>query len=310
MTISTEFPLTDEEVIRSFPRYQGAASPDHVIDFLGTKTRIAYISMLAGGGSSIEDYPIPTNFHATALEWAGVLRAVLTAGPKIVACELGAGWAPWLVTVARAAQLRGVAEVHLVGVEASEEHCDYMRSHFADNGLDVRQHTLLQGIVAQRDGVAEFPTLLDPAHDWGAAAVNLHKSPAERLARRVLRPVRAAAHYVRHGKTGASPVERITSYSIPTLLKPFERVDLVHIDIQGHEYEVLRCSRQALKRKVRRLVIGTHSRLIEEKLLAELAGQGWILEADESCRYRQEQHEMFLSRDGCQVWHNPALDSC
>lgn len=300
-------PLTDQEVIRAFPRYLGEGSAEHITDFLGVKTRTAFIAGLAHRRNSVEDYPIPANFHATELEWAGVLRAVLAAEKEIVACELGAGWGPWLVTVACAAKLRGIEKISLVGVEASQQHCAYMNAHFADNGVDPRAHQLLHGIVAPRDGVAEFPVLENPAQDWGEAAVNLDKSEAERVIRRILRPVRAAARHLRRRQMRSTAFERLRSYSVATLLKSFGRVDLVHVDIQGDEYEVLRSSRHVIEGKVRRLVIGTHSRQIEEKLFSELAKRNWVLEAEESCRFRQERTQMLLYRDGCQVWRNAAL---
>src|SRR3954447_10429695 len=132
----------DEAVLRSFPRYEGPAEPGFVIDFLGTRTRTAYISTLPPEGH-VEGYPLPGNFHATGLEWAGVLRAVLDAGPEVVAVELGAGWGPWLVAVAAAARVRGIRAVRLVGVEGSRHHVEYLRTHFADNGLDPAAHTIL-----------------------------------------------------------------------------------------------------------------------------------------------------------------------
>lgn len=48
--------MTDEEIIRSFPRYQGAGTPGFIADFLGTKTRTAYISGFPPAGG-VEDNP-------------------------------------------------------------------------------------------------------------------------------------------------------------------------------------------------------------------------------------------------------------
>src|SRR6266571_1561157 len=91
--------MSDAEVIKSFPRIEGTGIPGYVIDFLGVKTRTSYISELPQEGGVVEDYPIPASFHATAIEWAGCLRAVLEADKELVGVELGAGWAPWLVTL-------------------------------------------------------------------------------------------------------------------------------------------------------------------------------------------------------------------
>jgi hypothetical protein len=121
-----------------------------------------------------------------------------------------------------------------------------------------------------------------------------------RLANAVLKPF--------HPDEGLpARTERLRCYSIGTLLRPFEFVDLVHIDIQGHEYVVLAAARDVLKKKVKRIVVGTHGREIEERLFEEMSTAGWLLEAEESCLYRQLSGRMSLWRDGCQVWRNPDL---
>jgi FkbM family methyltransferase len=303
--------MTDEEIIRSFPRYEGAGIPGFVVDFLGIKTRTAYIADLPQQGGVVEGYPIPGNFHASATEWAGALRATLDATEELVAIELGAGWAPWLVAMARAARLKGTNKVRLVGVEGSKQHHAFMLSHFADNGLDPQSHTLLHGVVGTADGVAEFPLLPDPSTNWGHRAVftNANGSPIRRLVRKVYRALKAAARPLLRGSARPRPrTERVPCYSLATLLRPFPRVDLLHVDIQGDEYAVLSGARRLLQEKVKRIVVGTHSRAIEQGLLDELAPHSWVLEAEESCKYRQDGPRMVLVMDGCQVWRNASAE--
>src|SRR5947199_226584 len=122
--------MTDEEVIGSFPLQERQSVPGFIVDFLGAKTRVSYFSHLSHYDGLVEGYPLTLNFHGSALEWAGVLRAVLDAETEMIAVELGAGWAPWLVTLARAAKIRGISKVQLVGVEGSKGHYEYMQTHF------------------------------------------------------------------------------------------------------------------------------------------------------------------------------------
>src|SRR5260370_733729 len=210
MSTETTTHLSDEEVIKSFPCHEGAGLSGYFIDFLGVKTRTGYISELPKEGGRVEGYPIPSSFHATSIEWAGVLRAVLEAEKEIVAVELGAGWAPWLVTVARAAAIRGIESVRLIGVEGCEAHCAYMATHFADNGIDPRDHTLLHGVVGTKDGMAEFPHVADPSAGYGAQAI-LEKDQdpkidishrtarlPRRLARGIFQAIKPAAHSAPH----------------------------------------------------------------------------------------------------------------
>jgi hypothetical protein len=316
--------LNPEEIIKSFPAYKGPSVPGYIIDFLGVRTSISYVCSLAKRGRTVEDYPIPGNFHATAIEWAGVLQAVLRAEKKIVAVELGAGWGPWLVTVARAAQFKNIHQVHLVGVEACPTHCQYMASHFTDNGLDPGQHTLLNGVVGTADGQAEFPVVADPTAGYGVRAIladlpkprgtkaGLANSLIHRLSRRLLQTFgRSGASFQNGFEAEAVPHSTTIAkcYSLATLLKPFPKVDLVHVDIQGDEFNVISSAREVLKKKVMRLVIGTHSRSIEQQLLDELSWNEWSLESEETCIFVQNCRRMLLLQDGCQVWLNPAFEN-
>ena len=293
--------LDIEATIKSFPCYDGPASADHVLDFLGTRTRTCYVHGLVGG--TVEGYPLPMNFHATALEWAGALAAVNDATDQLIAVELGAGWAPWLVAVACAARLRGVEDIRLVGVEGSKKHCEYMQSHFRDNGLDPDDHTLLHGVVGASDGVAEFPLLADPSFDWGTPAILSTTGGRSALRRMASAVVRRSLDR----RSVAARTERVPCYSIKAILAPFHKVDLVHIDIQGHEQVVIAAGRNVLKQKAKRVVVGTHGRAIEQQLFDTMVADGWLLEGEESCRYRQSNGAMTLVRDGCQVWRNPTL---
>ena len=276
---------SDERVIRSFPRYQGPGTPGFLTDFLGTRMRLSYFSHLNEHDGKVLDYPIPGDLQFSSIEWAGSLRSVLQAGEELVVVELGAGWGPWLVTAARAGAMRGVKRCRLVGIEGSRHHWEYMLTHFRDNGLDPAGHTLLHGVAAPRDGTVEFPVLDRPTDDWGAAAVYAPGPPTAVSSRN----------------------ESLTAYSLPTLLATFDRVDLIHIDIQGHEVEVVTAGRDVLRQKARRLVIGTHGRAIEGQLIDELGPRGWVLEAEEACFYRQDKNGLHLFIDGVQVWRNADL---
>src|SRR6266568_6046941 len=286
MSTAVTSKLSDEEVIKSFPAYQGSGTPGYITDYLGVKTRTSYIGDLPKEGGQLEGFPIPSSFHATAIEWAGVLRAVLKCEKEMIALELGAGWAPWLVTIARAAELRGIEDVRLIAVEGCKEHCGFILSHFTDNGLNPSHHTILHGVVGTTDGEGEFPIVIDPSADYGTRAILADNQPAKtatghrtallvrRLGSHVLRTMKDGVRAVRQGRFPRRPDRmkksnglprnqfvnlRVKCYSISTLIRPFMKVDLIHVDIQGDEYKVISSAGDVLKEKVKRLVIGTHS---------------------------------------------------
>lgn len=279
---------TDGGLIRSFAAFEGPGTPGFVTDFLGTKTRVGVLRDLEKSDGTVEGYPIPGNFHGGTDEWAGTLRAVreADASREFVAVELGAGWGPWLAACAAACRHCGVARFKLVGLEAAATHHAFMRQHFLDNGLDPEAHTLVHGAAAAEDGHAEFPDLDEPSHDYGATLF-------------------AGDPLMKHADGKSST--RVPAYSIPTLLAEYPRVDLIHIDIQGSEAEVVSAARATLKAKVRRLVIGTHGRAIEQRILEDLSDDGWVCENDEACRYAAGGAGLYLALDGCQVWRNESV---
>ncbi len=311
----------DEETIRSFPRYEGAGEPGYITDFLGVRTSVGIFSGFPQYSGMVEGYPVPCNFHANAIEWAGVLRSVAEAGERFVAMELGAGWGPWLITGGFAARRKGIRDIRLVGVEGSAKHLRFMHEHFRINGFNPEEHTLLHGAAGTYDGVARFPVIEDDKDNWGAEAAyqtKLSTPPPQRSGgwKRWLRP---AVHALRRAKarllgkpsphSEAAAMEKLPCYSLATLVKPFERVDLIHVDIQGAEYDVIACARLALRQKVRRMVIGTHGRFIEERLINELSSQGWALESEEACAFDEHEGIVHMARDGCQVWRNRRFDN-
>ncbi len=262
--------------------------PGWYTDFLGIRTRLSF---QPAGHEWLDArfLPVPTSgliqFH-DAQEWGGVLRAAIDARPtgRFVAFELGAGWGPWVSTVARLAQLMGLAP-SLVAVEADAGHLDFIRTHFADNGLPMESCRLIQAVAGAMDGTAWFPMLANSAEDYGASA-SFADAPA-----------------------GMLPVPSI---SLATLLRDETRVDLIHCDIQGAEAETMAAGIDEVSAKVRRIVVGTHGRAIEEQLYYLFTGAGWRLEDDKACLLQPDYKpgDLYTLRaDGVQVWlnRNPAL---
>ena len=59
-----------------------------------------------------------------------------------------------------------------------------------------------------------------------------------------------------------------------------DHLDILHVDIQGHEVEMLAGSRRALaERRVDYLLISTHSQEIHEKIVGDLTDAGYRIEA-------------------------------
>jgi hypothetical protein len=85
--------------------------------------------------------------------------------------------------------------------------------------------------------------------------------------------------------------------------------NLVHIDVQGHEFDIIRSSIDLLSARVRWMIVGTHSRKLDGDVLDIMSKAGWVLEHEKPTRFDFWQNpvslEAMTTQDGTQVWRNP-----
>lgn len=281
----------DVLLIESFAMQATSGSPGFITDFMGIKIRVENLWKSARElDGRVLGIPIPEDFHAEAIEWIGLLKSVKSAKNQYVAMELGAGIGPWLVAGAIAARRQGIRAIRLYGVEADPEHFQAMRQHFADNGIDPSLHQLYEGVAGVEDGTAYWPdSPVESREDWGN------------------RPERAGSRATYRGFPGK--LRPIKSHSVAKLLCKERLWDLLHIDIQGDEVAICRSCLPELNRRVRRIVVGTHSRQIDGEMLVLLHNEKWILEREIPTKFAFRADAPSLEdmtiTDGTQVWLNP-----
>jgi FkbM family methyltransferase len=291
----------DLSIFNLFTPMEVKPSRGFVTDFIGSRARV---SSLWKGCESLDNtvlpVPVPSDYHADAIEWIGTLKSVLAATGRFAVMELGAGHGPWIAASSKAAQLRGIKSIAVCGVEADPGRFALMRQNIVDNEMTAYDVTLVQAAVGVAAGVASWPRLDDPANDSGARPLrycspdhNDHEVDLMYLAGRV---------------NGTIDVEVV---ALGTLLAQRPLWDLVHIDIQGTEVELCRAFLDELSTRVRYMVIGTHSRKIDGDLMELLVCGGWDLEHEKPARFFFRHGECILERmtthDGAQVWRNPRL---
>ena len=188
------------------------------------------------------------------------MDAVREAKDSFVCVELGAGWGPWLVSSAFAARQRGISDIFLIGVDADGRNLEFIKTHFADNGLDGVRQKFFHAAIGDRDSKASF------------------------------------------FKPGSAGV-----MSLKTLLMDLPIVDLIHCDIQFAEAKAFAAGIKEVTNRVHRVVVGTHSRKIEDELIETFRTWSWFLEHETPCKYRIEDGVPHLNTDGVQVWRNTQL---
>ena len=277
-----------EAVIKSHAVSDLKSTPNYLTNFLGVLIDPKFFpSILDDRAGQVEAIPIPANWHADIAEWAGTLRAVDLSGKQFTVVELGCGWGCWLNNMGVAARRSG-RKVHLIGIEGDEGHHAFAREATASNGFSAEQLEIYHGIAATEDGVALFPNQSTSGHAWG------HKP--------ILNPTQQERNQA--ARTGYAELPAI---SLQTATNSRNRVDLLHIDIQGGEADLIEGSRTLLNSKVSYLVVGTHSREIEGQIFENLLKEGWLLEIERPAILSLQNGRPEVTVDGVQGWRNQRL---
>jgi FkbM family methyltransferase len=278
-------PLFLDEIHKKFAGYAAEtkmeARSGYHISHLNVVTDIRFAAWPEGLGV------IPTVCGLNSecfIEEAAVLDSVLNAGPVFRMMELGAGYGRWAVLGAVAAKLIG-KDADLICVEGEKTHFNWIKQHFIDNGLDPKQHKLIEAAVHSKSGEVTFQ-VFNEGHD---------NSPNN--------------HYGQSIVENAKPELsiKVKAITLNSLLVGSDDIDLIDMDIQGSEFDVLAaCDKALINGKVRRFYIGTHSKPIERLLRDFFNELGWHNIYDFECfsSYTTEIGTMNFN-DGIQYWVNP-----
>jgi hypothetical protein len=103
----------------------------------------------------------------------------------------------------------------------------------------------------------------------------------------------------------------VPAVSLAALLTPDQRTDLLHVDVQGVEFDLLAPSSDAIQGSVRLLAVGTTDRLTEGRLQQHFLSRGWGLVIDDPCTAHFSMTHPTLAgftvQDGTQLWENTFL---
>jgi FkbM family methyltransferase len=219
-------------------------------------------------------------------EWESVVEAVMQASRKVTVIELGAGWARWVVNAAAVTRAWGHGlRYRLLAVEAEPSHHRYGREHCRRNNVRRRGREgsceLLRAAVTVSPGKVEF-AIGNPSGWYGQAIADETWSPEQ--------------------------TETVKAITLSSLLARFDRVDLIHADIQGAELAVF--TEAAPLANVRRVHIGTHNAEVEGGLRSLFNELGWEGSHDLAAGSTTTVGGRALEvQDGIQVWLNTALSA-
>lgn len=293
----SDVPPLSSEVLKLIPPSSKTTEEDGFVrDAAGARHRRVF-----RGGSADKPGIIQHAAPQNSWEWIPLTWAVMTAKGSINVVELGAGWGPWLSRCYALARTLGIEKRHVFAVEAEPAHFGYLEQQMVDNGIAPEDHTLVQGLIAERAGVALFPLTETPEKSWGLRQVGREGQSLEDVVAAVrAEPIENEPGYYRLPKVPHKyAVQR--SLSLAELVGDTPVLDFVHVDIQGNETKVLPPSIDLLNERVRVLVVGTHSHDIEAELRDCFKSNDWICYHDSVMHHDNRG----CLRDGNQVWINP-----
>ncbi len=281
---SSEFDA--EALLARFHIRDQTPEPGIVRNFLGTRiTPAIYPQILAPMAGSVDGIPAPGNWHADIAEWAAALYSVAQAHDRYRIVELGCGWGCWIVNMGVAARGLGLA-VDLAGVEGDRNHLANARATLALNGFDPKDYRLWHGVAGPKPGQALFPDPAAGTAHWGGEPV-FYPDAATLADARTRTDVQILDCVTLDELGGGQPI------------------DLLHIDIQGGEADYVAGNAAAMDRLVKRVLIGTHSRVIEGRLMAHFSDLGWRMEMERAAVMPLVNGRPAIRIDGVQMWANP-----
>lgn len=259
----------------------------HIVNFLGVAMNVKFMDTVSHRGGQLDEIPIPANYHADMAEWGSVLRSIELAQGSYNIVELGCGWGCWINNTGAVCRRKGL-DFAAVGVEGDAGHLTFARSALRTNGIREESCRLIHG-VAGNGGYALFPRQDRAGASWG------------------LEPFFTTdrSEYKRRMQTGA--YEAVPVVTLKEAFRDFERVDLLHVDIQGGELPLVSNNVPLLNERVAYMFIGTHSRAIEGKLIDVMACAGWQLECERPAVFTIGERTLNTLIDGVQAWRNVRL---
>jgi hypothetical protein len=306
--------------------WSGEVPRGYLVDFLGTVTDATFRTMFGidpntvGGGYQQTRAPTIEDGEGwfEAVNWVVAARE---ARDKYSMVTLGACYGAQAVGSCRALQILNPMPYKLAAIEPEPENHEWTRRHMRDNGIDPDQQWVVKAAIsAQNDPV------LFPIGSPGTGAQNC-VSTNEQVARKVYAEEIIAAgranetllNLFRNNSTGImknlvpghdfpAEIKLVSAVTLPDILGPFDVLDYLESDIQQSEILVFPPCMEIVKRKVRRIHIGTHGKDVHRTLLKLFRKDGWeiVFNYDPNSKF-ESPLGTFSTNDGILTVRNPDL---
>jgi hypothetical protein len=313
-------------VFEGITPFSGEVPPGYAVDSLGILTDLQFIGQPPTGSKGGHITTVPLTFPVGGngegwFEQTNWLEAARAAREHYVMITLGACYGAQAVGAVRALQLVNPMPYKVVAVEPIPEQCDWVARHMRDNGINPDDQWLVQFAISDRNAPVLFPVGASGSGAQNCFSTN--ESEARKSYVKLLtsggRAEEALRNLLLKNSTGITKdlvpgynfkaeIQFVSAITLSDVLSPFQMVDYLESDIQQSEILVFPPFMDMLKRKVRRIHIGTHGKDVHWTLHKLFEKNGWeMLFSYEPNSIHQSALGQFITNDGILTVRNPHL---
>jgi FkbM family methyltransferase len=302
--------------------WSGRVPEGYIVDFLGILTKGSFLWNRTGPFDAYDvDTALPTltTYGEGLFEVAEWFYSAREATDQYVVVSLGAAYGAQLVGAWKVLQAINPLPARLVAVEPVPENCEWIRQHMSANGINPDDHWILQTALGSDNEPMLFPvgapgtgltsgveTNSPEARKALASTLRIRDQSDVVLENILMYNATGLTHKLAHGYT--ADVKFVSAMTLRDVLGPFERIDLLEVDIQGSEVPVISPCMDLINRRVRRLHVGTHGQDIHKTLRGMFSAAGWefVFDYSPGARHVTERGSLEIS-DGILGLRNPAV---
>ena len=307
----------------------GEVPEGYIVDFMGILTDARFREMFGVNPANVRGGQVRTELPRLNgkengedfIERANWFAAARAARERFVMITLGACYGAQAVGSARALQLVNPMPYKLVAVEGDPENCQWIVRHMRDNGIDPDRQWLVEAAISDHNAPVLFPVGSPGTGAQNCVATNedvsrevyadelIGSGRAEEALRSLL--VNNSTGITKDlvpGRNFSAEIKFVSAVTLKDILGPFDLVDYLESDIQQSEILVFPPFMDVLKRKVRRVHIGTHGRDVHRVLHDMFKRQGWeMVFSYEPNAEHDSALGQFTTNDGLLTVRNPDL---
>ncbi len=304
----------------------GQVPKGYLVDFLGTLTEVSFRTMFgvnpADAAGRYQETRLPRIEDGEgwfeAVNW---IVAARDARNNYTMATLGACYGAQAVGSYRALQLLNPMPCKLIALEPEPENYEWTRRHMRDNGIDPDNQWLVKAAIS-----ATNDPVLFPVGSPGTGAQNCVSTNEENSRKIYANEIIAAGrtnetliNLMTNNSTGImkdlvpgqnfpAEIKMVSAVTLADILGPFDVLDYLESDIQQSEILVFPPYMDVVKRKVRRVHIGTHGKDVHSALLGLFQKEGWDIVFDFAPNSTFESAlGNFTTNDGVLTVRNPSL---